>query len=181
MREHEKRLETTNVEVILVKNEAQLKSVDGLILPSGEIYTIQKLMMSHSLFAGLKQFGKEGKPIFGTGAGLILMANTVVGEEISPLNFIDMTVEKNAIGSIRSSFKEELMVTGIGEDVPAIFIRSPRIVAVGEHVEILSKYNGEIVAVKQDQKVACTFHPELTRDDRFHQYFVEMVRKNIRY
>lgn len=172
VREHVECLKCSDdVEVVTVKRPEQLAELDGLVLPGGEISTIHKLMDRYGFFEPLKQFGEAKKPIFGTAAGLIVMATSLVGEDLPLLHLMDMTVIKDM-----KSFETDIIVTGIGEDVPAVFVHAPRIIEVGENVEILSKYEEEIVVVKQDHYLACSFHPELTNDRRFHKYFIEMVR-----
>lgn len=177
VREHINSLQSPEVEVVVVKKVEQLNDLDGLVLPGGESTTMRRLIDKYDFFEPLKDFAKAGKPMFGTCAGLILMAKQLVGQSEGHLEIIDMEVERNAFGRQRESFEAELMVKGIAEDIMAVFIRAPLIKSVGEDVEILSKYNGEIVAVKQNQFLACSFHPELTMDARFHQYFVTIVKE----
>ncbi|MCD8500491.1 MAG: pyridoxal 5'-phosphate synthase glutaminase subunit PdxT [Bacillaceae bacterium] len=176
VREHVQSLQSPGVEVVVIKKVEQLGEIDGLVLPGGESTTMRRLIDKYHFFEPLKIFAQSGKPVFGTCAGLILMANRLVGQETGHLEIIDMLVERNAFGRQRESFEAELMVKGIAEDITAVFIRAPLIKEVGEGVEVLSKFNGEIVAVRQEQFLACSFHPELTDDARFHQYFVDMVR-----
>ncbi|UOE94154.1 pyridoxal 5'-phosphate synthase glutaminase subunit PdxT [Alkalihalobacillus sp. LMS39] len=177
VREHAKCLESPGTEVIIVKKVEQLDDIDGLVFPGGESTTMRKLIDKYGFFEPLKQFGEQGKPIFGTCAGLILMSKQIVGQPEGHLGFMDMTVQRNAFGRQRESFETNLIVTGVGDDVRSVFIRAPLIVEVDETVEILSKFNEEIVVAKQDHYLACSFHPELTDDHRFHQYFVEMVKQ----
>ncbi|QOY37401.1 pyridoxal 5'-phosphate synthase glutaminase subunit PdxT [Anaerobacillus isosaccharinicus] len=177
VREHVNSLQSPGAEVVAVKKIEQLEDLDGLVLPGGESTTMRRLIDKYGFFEPLKDFAKAGKPMFGTCAGLILMAKQLVGQNEGHLEIIDMEVERNAFGRQRESFEAELMVKGIAEDIMAVFIRAPLIKSVGEDVEILSKYNGEIVAVRQNQFLACSFHPELTTDARFHQYFVEIVKE----
>lgn len=177
VREHIKSLQSPGVETVVVKKVEQLEDLDGLVLPGGESTTMRRLIDKYRFFEPLKVFAEEGKPIFGTCAGLILMAKQLVGQSEGHLEIIDMEVERNAFGRQRESFEAELMVKGIAEDIMAVFIRAPLIKSVGEDVEVLSKYNGEIVAVRQNQFLACSFHPELTEDNRFHQYFVDIVKE----
>ncbi len=177
VREHVNLLQAPDVEVVTVKKVEQLDELDGLVLPGGESTTMRRLIDKYHFFEPLKQFAKAGKPMFGTCAGLILMAKKLVGQNEGHLEIIDMEVERNAFGRQRESFEAELMVNGIADDIMAVFIRAPLIKSVGEDVEIISKFNGEIVAVKQNQFLACSFHPELTSDARFHQYFVEIVKE----
>ncbi|OIJ16255.1 glutamine amidotransferase subunit PdxT [Anaerobacillus arseniciselenatis] len=177
VREHVNSLIAPGVEVVVVKKIEQLNDLDGLVLPGGESTTMRRLIDKYGFFEPLKAFAKAGKPMFGTCAGLILMAKQLVGQKDGHLEVIDMEVERNAFGRQRESFEAELMVKGIADDIMAVFIRAPLIKAVGEDVEILSKYKGEIVAVRQNQFLACSFHPELTADARFHQYFVDVVKE----
>lgn len=178
VREHVNSLQSPGVDVIVVKKVEQLADIDGLVLPGGESTTMRRLIDKYHFFEPLKTFAQSGKPVFGTCAGLILMANRLVGQEKGHLEIIDMLVERNAFGRQRESFEAELMVKGIAEDITAVFIRAPLIKEVGEGVEVLSKFNDEIVVVRQEQFLACSFHPELTDDARFHQYFVDMVRES---
>lgn len=180
VREHVQALQASGVEVIAVKKLEQLNELDGLVIPGGESTTMRRLIDKYHFFEPLKQFAKSEKPMFGTCAGLILMAKELVGQKEGHLEIIDMKVERNAFGRQRESFEAELMVKGIADDLLAVFIRAPLIKEVGENVEVLSKYKGEIVAVKQNQFLACSFHPELTDDYRFHQYFVELVKETKR-
>ncbi|WP_017729655.1 pyridoxal 5'-phosphate synthase glutaminase subunit PdxT [Halalkalibacterium ligniniphilum] len=176
VREHVKCLESPETEVIAVKKVEQLDDLDGLVLPGGESTTMRRLIDKYGFFEPLKQFAASGKPIFGTCAGLILMATKVVDRKQGHLELIDMTVQRNAFGRQRESFETDLMVEGVGEDVRAVFIRAPLIVEVGAEVDVLSKFNDEIVAARQGNFLACSFHPELTDDHRFHQYFAQMVK-----
>lgn len=177
VREHVNSLQTPGVEVVIVKKVEQLEELDGIVLPGGESTTMRRHIDNYGFFEPLKAFAKAGKPMFGTCAGLILMAKSLVGQNNGHLEIIDMEVERNAFGRQRESFEAELMVDGIGDDIMALFIRAPLIKRVGEDVEIISKYNDEIVAVRQNQFLACSFHPELTTDTRFHQYFVDIVKE----
>lgn len=106
------------------------------------------------------------------------MAENIVHEAQGHLQMVSMDVERNAFGRQRESFETTLSVKGVGEDIEAVFIRAPLITNVGDDVEILSEYEGEIVAARQNHLLACSFHPELTDDIRFHQYFVQMVRES---
>jgi 5'-phosphate synthase pdxT subunit len=175
VREHVKCLEAPNTEVVVVKKVEQLADLDGLVFPGGESTTMRRLIDLYGFFEPLKQYAAEGKPMFGTCAGLILMADTIVGQDTGHLSVINMKVQRNAFGRQRESFETDLHVTGVGEDIRAVFIRAPLILEVGDNVEVLSKYKDEIVAARQGNFLACSFHPELTDDHRFHQYFVSIV------
>jgi 5'-phosphate synthase pdxT subunit len=178
VREHVKCLEAKDVNIVIVKKVEQLAEIDGLVFPGGESTTMRKHIDNYGFFEPLKQFGEAGKPIFGTCAGLILMAKSVIGQEEGHLGFMNMEVQRNAFGRQRESFETDLIVSGVGEDIRSIFIRAPLIVEVNEDVEILSKYKEEIVVARQGHYLACSFHPELTNDHRIHQYFVNMVKES---
>ena len=114
--------------------------------------------------------------MFGTCAGLIVMAKHIAGQEEAHLELMDMTVSRNAFGRQRESFETDLPVKGIEETVRAVFIRAPLIESVGNQVEVLSTYKDEIVTARQGHLLACSYHPELTDDYRLHAYFVDMAR-----
>jgi 5'-phosphate synthase pdxT subunit len=125
----------------------------------------------------LKEFAGEGKPMFGTCAGLILLAKNLVGYENPHIGVMDVTVERNSFGRQRESFEADLDIKDVAECYPAVFIRAPHIVGVGENVEILCKHDDRIVVAREGQFLGCSFHPELTEDYRFTSYFVEMVKE----
>ncbi|MDZ5782499.1 pyridoxal 5'-phosphate synthase glutaminase subunit PdxT [Marinococcus luteus] len=177
VREHVKSLEAPDTEIIIVKRPEQLEEIDGLVFPGGESTTMRRLVEKYQFFEPLQAFAKAGKPVFGTCAGLILMATDVVGEPEGHLELMDMTVQRNAFGRQRESFETELSIRGVADDVEAVFIRAPLITEVGQNVEVLAEYKDEIVVARQDHLLSCSFHPELTSDRRFHQYFVQMVRE----
>ncbi|MFA9560528.1 pyridoxal 5'-phosphate synthase glutaminase subunit PdxT [Evansella sp. AB-rgal1] len=176
VREHVHALEASDVQVIVVKKVEQLEALDGLVFPGGESTTMRRLINLYGFYEPLKDFAKRGKPVFGTCAGAILMAKELVGQAEPHIAVMDMKVERNAFGRQRESFEALLKVKGIGDDVHGVFIRAPIIKEVGEGVEVIAEFNGEIVAAKQGPLLACSYHPELTDDHRMHQYFVEMVR-----
>ncbi|MFB4163656.1 pyridoxal 5'-phosphate synthase glutaminase subunit PdxT [Alteribacillus sp. JSM 102045] len=178
VREHVKSLQAPDVEVKVVKRVEQLAELDGLVFPGGESTTMRRLVGKYGFFEPLQQFAEAGKPVFGTCAGLILMAEDIKGEPRGYLQLMDMEVQRNAFGRQRESFETKLFVKDVGEEVEAVFIRAPLITGVGKEVDVLSEYEGEIVAARQSHLLACSFHPELTEDARFHQYFVQMVRES---
>ncbi|PYZ95394.1 pyridoxal 5'-phosphate synthase glutaminase subunit PdxT [Alteribacter lacisalsi] len=177
VREHAAALEAADVNVITVKRTEELNGLDGLVFPGGESTTMRRLIDKYGFFEPLKKFSEQGNPMFGTCAGAILMAKEIVGQD-PHLGVMDMTVQRNAFGRQRESFEAPLKVKGIGDDVHGVFIRAPIIVSTGPAAEVISEYDGEIVAAKQGNFLACSYHPELTDDHRMHQYFVEMIRKN---
>lgn len=166
VREHIRSIEESGAEGIVVKRTEQLDELDGLIIPGGESTTMRRLIDKYGFMGPLKTFAAQGKPMFGTCAGLILLAKNIVGYEEGHLGVMDVTVERNSFGRQRDSFEAELNITDVAEDFTGVFIRAPHIVEVGEDVEILSKHDGRIVAARQGQFLGCSFHPELTDDHR---------------
>ncbi|OMF70438.1 pyridoxal 5'-phosphate synthase glutaminase subunit PdxT [Paenibacillus glucanolyticus] len=174
--EHIRSISLAGAEGVPIKRREQLQDVDGLIIPGGESTTIGKLMRKYGFMDAITQFSTQGKPIFGTCAGLIVLAERIQGDEEAHLKLMDITVARNAFGRQRESFETDLDVKGIDEKVRAVFIRAPLILEVGAGVEVLSTYKEEIVTARQRHLLAASYHPELTDDYRLHQYFVEMVR-----
>ncbi|MFD2638489.1 pyridoxal 5'-phosphate synthase glutaminase subunit PdxT [Piscibacillus salipiscarius] len=177
-REHKHSIESCGQEALIVKKKEQLDEVDGLIIPGGESTTMRRLIDRYDFFEALQEFGKSGKPIFGTCAGLILLASEINGQSHAHLGLMDMVVERNAFGRQRESFETKLEVKGVAEDFEAVFIRAPHIVNVKEDTEVLATYDGQIVAAQQGHYLAAAFHPELTDDHRLTQYFIELVKKS---
>jgi 5'-phosphate synthase pdxT subunit len=175
VREHIRSIEASGAEGVVVKRPEQLDELDGLIMPGGESTTMRRLIDKYDFMSPLKAFAEQGKPMFGTCAGLILLAKNIVGYSEGHLEVMDVTVERNSFGRQRESFEAELNITDVAEDFVGVFIRAPHIVEVGEDVEILSKHNGRIVAARQGQFLGCSFHPELTDDHRMTGLFVRMV------
>lgn len=160
---------------VVVKKIEQLDECDGLIIPGGESTTISKLMRKYKFIDAIQDFHHKGKPIFGTCAGLILMANEIEAEQ-PHLKLMEITVERNAFGRQRESFETELGIKGINKPIRAVFIRAPLIKKTTENVEIIGIFNHQIVAAKQRNLLVASFHPELTDDYHFHGYFLEMVK-----
>ncbi|GAB1799055.1 pyridoxal 5'-phosphate synthase glutaminase subunit PdxT [Priestia megaterium] len=176
-REHAQALEAAGAEAIIVKKVEQLNEIDGLILPGGESTAMRRLIDKYDFMEPLRQFAQAGKPVFGTCAGLILLAGQVVDREEPHLGVMDITVARNSFGRQRDSFEAALNIKDIGEGFIGVFIRAPHIVEVGENVEVLAMHNDRIVAARQGQFLGCSFHPELTDDARMAQYFVAMVEE----
>ncbi|PGN39659.1 pyridoxal 5'-phosphate synthase glutaminase subunit PdxT [Bacillus cereus] len=177
VREHVKSVEASGAEAVVVKRIEQLEEIDGLILPGGESTTMRRLIDKYTFMEPLRTFAKSGKPMFGTCAGMILLAKTLIGYEEAHIGAMDITVERNAFGRQKDSFEAALSIEGVGEDFIGIFIRAPYVVEVADNVEVLSKHGDRMVAVRQDQFLAASFHPELTDDHRVTAYFVEMVKE----
>lgn len=177
--EHMRMLEKAGAEAVAVKRTEQLDRIDGIIIPGGESTTIGKLMNTYGFVDPLRSFSAQGKPIFGTCAGLILVAKTIEGgTPEAHLALMDMKVARNAFGRQRESFEADLDVKGVGGQVRAVFIRAPIILETGPQVEVLSEYGGRIVAARQQHLLATSFHPELTEDHRLHAYFLDMVKQS---
>ncbi|MGX5575691.1 pyridoxal 5'-phosphate synthase glutaminase subunit PdxT [Bacillus toyonensis] len=177
VREHVKSVEASGAEAVVIKRIEQLEEIDGLILPGGESTTMRRLIDKYAFMEPLRTFAKSGKPMFGTCAGMILLAKTLIGYEEAHIGAMDITVERNAFGRQKDSFEAALSMKGVGEDFIGVFIRAPYVVDVADNVEVLSKHGDRMVAVRQDQFLAASFHPELTDDHRVTAYFVEMVKE----
>jgi 5'-phosphate synthase pdxT subunit len=174
---HRQALARCGVASVEVRRPEQLDDVDGLIIPGGESTTLLKLMDAWGFVPALRRFHGQGKPLFGTCAGLILLARDVEGPRQPSLGFIDVTVERNAYGRQRESFEAEGRATLEGRAVPLAmtFIRAPRIRRVGPAVETLARHGEEPVMAREGSVLVATFHPELTQDTTVHRYFCEMV------
>lgn len=177
VREHVRSIEESGAEAVVVKRVEQLEEIDGLILPGGESTTMRRLIDKYQFMDKLKEFAAQGKPIFGTCAGLILLAKRVVGYEEPHIGVMDVTVERNSFGRQRESFEADLSINGLADHFPAVFIRAPHIVEASENVEVISMHDGRIVAAREGSILGCSFHPELTDDHRITAYFIEMVRE----
>ncbi|MEC0230861.1 pyridoxal 5'-phosphate synthase glutaminase subunit PdxT [Paenibacillus alba] len=175
--EHIRGIEKAGAEGVVVKRTEQLAELDGMILPGGESTTIGKLMRTYGFIEALQAFSAAGKPIFGTCAGLIVIAKEITGQPEAHLGLMDITVARNAFGRQRESFETDLPIKGIDENVRAVFIRAPLIEKVGPDVDVLATYDGQIVAAQQGHLLAASFHPELTDDFRLHSYFLDMVKQ----
>lgn len=175
--EHIKLLEMAGAVGVAVKRTEQLDELDGLIIPGGESTTIGKLMRTYGFIDGIRAFSAQQKPIFGTCAGLIVIAKEITGQADAHLGLMDMRVARNAFGRQRESFETSLTVTGVADDVRAVFIRAPLIESVGLNVQVLSTYKDQIVAAREEHLLAASFHPELTDDFRIHAYFLDMVKQ----
>lgn len=179
--EHQVMLESLGAEVVQVKLPEHLNGLNGLIIPGGESTTIGKLATAYGLIEPLKLFGKT-QAIWGTCAGAILLAKDARRPQ-PLLELMDIVIERNAFGRQVDSFEVDLNVSGLNlhgkTEVPfhAVFIRAPLIESVGKGVEVLSTLeDGRIVAARQGKLMATSFHPELTRDNRFHRYFMELAK-----
>lgn len=175
VREHIRHIELSGHEGVAVKRVEQLEDIAGLILPGGESTTLRRLMDLYGFKEALQQ---SDLPMFGTCAGLIVLAKDVEGES-GYLKKLDITVERNSFGRQVDSFESELNIKGVAEDSEGVFIRAPHIAQVEKGVDILSRVGDKIVAVKQGKYLGVSFHPELTDDYRVTEYFINhMIKHN---
>jgi 5'-phosphate synthase pdxT subunit len=175
--EHISILKQLNVEAVPVRLPRELNKVDGLIIPGGESTAISRLISAYNLTGEITTLAKDRIPILGVCAGMILMANEVLGNDLESLGLMNITVKRNAFGRQRESFETELSVPALGEEpFPGVFIRAPIIEHSDGMVEILARLSdGTVVAARQDKLLAAAFHPELTTDLRFHRYFLDII------
>jgi pyridoxal 5'-phosphate synthase pdxT subunit len=178
-REHREVLDALGVEAVEVRVPEQLSGLDALFMPGGESTTITKLLETSGLREPLRTELAEGLPVFGTCAGLILLAGDVrdAGDTRYPaaLGAIDCTVARNAYGRQRESFEARLAVEGVDDGFPGVFIRAPVIERVGNAVHVLAEHEGHPVLVRQGSVWGATFHPELSGDLRLHERFLTEV------
>ena len=174
--EHINILQTLGVECREIRLPEQLSDVDGLIIPGGESTTLSRLLTRYDLRQPIKKLATDGKPLWGTCAGMIMMASEITENDPVPLEIMDIGVQRNAFGRQIDSFEQELEITGFDETpYHAIFIRAPVIKRVGSGVSIMaSLQDGRPVAVQQANLMATSFHPELTKDSRFHTHFLNL-------
>jgi 5'-phosphate synthase pdxT subunit len=176
---HARALEKCGAEAVEVRKPEQLDDVEGLIIPGGESTTLLKLMDAWGFVPALEKFHDAGKPMFGTCAGLILLARDVESPRQFSLGLVDVTVERNAYGRQRESFEASGTARLDGRAVPLemVFIRAPRIRRAGPGVEVLAEHAGEPVMARDGGVLVATFHPELTDDTTVHRYFCDLVRR----
>ena len=176
-REHIYSIKKCGADAVEIKFPDQLREVEGLIVPGGESTTINKLIKKYNFNLYLDEFHKSGKAIYGTCAGLILVAKKVENEEFG-LGYIDIDVSRNSYGRQIDSFEENISLDfDKDKEFKAIFIRAPKILRSGTDVIILSKIKDDIILARQDNVLVSTFHPELQDDTRIHEYFLKMIEK----
>lgn len=181
--EHARALEAAGAQVRTVRRPVELEGLNGLVVPGGESTTMARLAAPVGLFEAVKAQHDAGMAIFGTCAGLILLADEVTDAEalqgFGTIGGLDVTVRRNGYGSQLDSFTESLEVLGLSgageETVDAVFIRAPVIERIGDDVEVLAEAHGRPVAVRQDRLLAASFHPELTPETRLHRLFVQVA------
>lgn len=174
--EHLRMLSELGCEAVAVKKVSQLDGLAGVIIPGGESTTIGKLMADYGFDHRLRTLAAQGLAVFGTCAGLILLAKEIEGSDQPRLGLMDVTARRNAFGRQVESFEVDLPVPTLGDPpVRAVFIRAPYLVRVGPGVEILARYGEKIVLARQGRFLASAFHPELTEDTRLHAYFLRLA------
>ncbi|MEE4490402.1 pyridoxal 5'-phosphate synthase glutaminase subunit PdxT [Streptomyces sp. NPDC050529] len=179
VREHLIALASADALARPVRRPEELAEVDGLVIPGGESTTMSKLAALFGMLEPLRERVRAGMPVYGTCAGMILLADKILdprsGQET--VGGIDMIVRRNAFGRQNESFEAAVEVAGIeGGPVEGVFIRAPWVESVGAQAKVVAEHGGHIVAVRQGNALATSFHPELTGDHRLHAYFVDMVR-----
>lgn len=157
-----------------VRHPAELEHATGLIIPGGESSTAL-ILLDEEFFSALRAFGQQGKPMFGTCAGAILMATEVLGPQQPSLGLVDVTIQRNAYGRQLDSKITTGSTILKPEPLAMTFIRAPRFTRLGEHVRVIASYNDEPVCVQQDRYLLATFHPELTQDTTLHRYFLDLA------
>ena len=178
---HAAALREAGAEVCEVRKAAELGAVDGLVVPGGESTTLLKFILNPDLGyrEAFQEFHQAGKPLFGTCAGLILVAKEVTNSPQFSFGFIDVGVERNAYGRQKESFESvgEGYLRGKAEPLKMVFIRAPRLIRLGPQVEVLANWQGEPVMARQGNVLVASFHPELTGDLTVHRYFLDMGQR----
>lgn len=178
--EHKYILDKLNIESFEIREKKDLlKEMDGLILPGGESTVMGKLLKEEGMFDIIKEKIENGLVVFGTCAGMILLAKDIDNDDRRHLALMDIKVKRNAYGRQLGSFVTKSEFKGLGE-VEMVYIRAPYVEEVSENVEVLAVYDNKITAVRQKNMLATAFHPELTQDLSVHKYFIEMVKENAR-
>ena len=175
VREHAEILRRLGVEPVEVRTEGDLEGLAGVIVPGGESTTIGKMLVSSGLLDGLRGYFYRGGPVWGTCAGMVLAASATTGPRQPLLGVMNALVERNGFGRQVHSFEKDLDVEGFDEPFTGVLIRAPFFEDVGPGVEVLSEVEGKVVAARGENILVTAFHPELTDDTRFHEYFLEEV------
>ncbi len=168
-----------NVKPLLVKYKSEIEAVDALIIPGGESTAIGKLLADFDLIFTIKSRILSGMPVWGTCAGMIILAKKLCNDESRHLEVMDIEVMRNGYGRQLDSFSTTVNLPEIStNEIPLVFIRAPYVVNVAPNVKVLLHVNGNIVACRQENMLATSFHPELTEDLSFHKYFIDMIKDN---
>ena len=174
-REHVAAVSRLGVAAREVRQLKDMDGIDAMIIPGGESTTMGKLLNEWHMLEPLRERITQGMPVYGSCAGLILLCRTIENSDQPRLGVLDATVRRNAFGRQVDSFETELSMPEVGPDpVPAVFIRAPVLISVGPEVRVLAEVKGQAVAVRQNNILATSFHPELTPDTRLHSYFLNM-------
>ena len=176
-REHGQALRDVGLEPVEVRRPSDLEGLRGLVIPGGESTTMSKLMAAYGLEQPIRELHEKGAPVFGTCAGMILIAREAVDglPDQRTLGLIDITVRRNAFGRQVASFEADLRLSGDPDPLPGVFIRAPWIESAGAGVDVLASHAGHGVAARQGRVLVTAFHPELTADRRLHRQFASMV------
>lgn len=179
--EHIAILKKLGIEGREVRLPEHLQDLDGLIIPGGESTTLSRLLTIYQMREPITQMARQGKALWGTCAGMIMMAHEITEEDPIPLQLMDIGVQRNAFGRQIDSFEQDLEIAAFDSSpFHAVFIRAPVITRVGDQVKLLAQLpDGRPVAVQQDNLLATSFHPELTNDPRFHRYFLELASREV--
>jgi len=177
--EHAQMLDRLDAPHFEIRNQKDLRPMDGLILPGGESTTMGKLLRDESLFEPLRTLIAGGLPTFGTCAGLILLAKKIDNDARTHFATMDVDVVRNAYGRQLGSFRTEAPMDGVGT-IPMVFIRAPYVARTSGSSQVLATVDGHIVAVRQGSQLGTAFHPELSDDPSVHRYFIDIIKHTIR-
>jgi len=174
---HQRKIEALGEKALLVRSREQLDKCDGLIIPGGESTTLIKLLKKHDMWDAVFEFGKN-KPVYGTCAGCILVADLIVEMDQDSLHLIDIAVQRNAYGRQVDSFIDDVKIqlNGKADSMEGVFIRAPKIVSIGKNVTPLAWHHNDVILAEQGHILVGTFHPELTDDLRVHDYFLHKIK-----
>jgi len=174
---HQRALDAAGATTRQVRRPVDLDGLDALVMPGGESTTMSRLLSTSGLFDEIKARVSDGLPVLGTCAGMILLASEVLDGRADQLSFgaIDISVQRNGYGRQVDSFETDLEVVGFDSPFHAVFIRAPKVVAIGAGVEVLAEYDGVPVVARQERVMVASFHPELTGDARLHARFLQEV------
>ena len=176
---HQHVLRDLGVESVQVRTPSDLDGVDALVMPGGESTTMSHLLQTSGLFNSIDARLKQGMPVFGTCAGMILLAKGVLDGRSDQRSFgaIDIDVKRNAYGRQIDSFETDIALAGMVQDFHAVFIRAPQIARLGEEVTVLARHNEDVVLARQGSVMVASFHPELTSDARIHSMFIGLLQE----
>jgi len=178
---HIEMLESLGCAAYAVKTPLDIYSADAIIIPGGESTTMGKLLTENSMITPLLESVKSGMPLFGTCAGMIILAEKITGSDQPYLSVMSIEVERNAYGRQKESFEAAFKIRNLsGPEFTGVFIRAPRIVSVSPDVEVMAEFEGIPVMVRQGNLLASSFHPELTSDRRIHEFFISMVKNSVK-